>query len=108
MDSAVTLDSFQLIVGIYLIYSACRGRGTLYNFFDIAQEEQEKVRKTLRMIYALCGILALAEVGFCAWCASKGADLIAESLVSAVSIGCTALIAVILVATVIWLRRKAT
>ncbi|MEA4869134.1 MAG: hypothetical protein VB062_00695 [Christensenella sp.] len=61
--STVFLDSFQLIVAIYLLYLAIKGKGKMYQFFDIPASEQAKTQKTLRTTYLVCGLLALLDAG---------------------------------------------
>lgn len=107
MNTTVSLDSFQLIVGLYLLYVAIKGDGTLYRFFDLPEDDQKKVKRPLRMIYALCGVLALAEAAFCMWLGNGPVSSISDQTLSAISFGCSALIIIILIVTFIWLRRKA-
>ena len=61
--STMFLDSFQLIVAIYLLYLAIKGQGKMYQFFDIPQAEQPRVQKLLRRTYLVCGLLALLDAG---------------------------------------------
>ena len=61
--SSLFLDSFQLIVAVYLLYVAIKGSGTMYRFFDLPEREQPRVRKLLRTIYLICGLLALLDAG---------------------------------------------
>jgi hypothetical protein len=61
--SSLFLDSFQLIVAFYLLYIAIKGSGTMYRFFDLPEREQPRVRKLLRTIYLVCGLLALLDAG---------------------------------------------
>ena len=61
--STVFLDSFQLIVAVYLLYLAIKGKGKMYQFFDISQAEQPRVQKLLRKTYLICGLLALLDAG---------------------------------------------
>lgn len=63
--STVSLDSFQLIVAIYLFYVAAKGSGTLYRFGDLPEEEETRIRPKLRLIYFTGGLIALAETGVC-------------------------------------------
>ena len=60
--SAAALDSFQLIVALYLFYVAIKGSGTMYRFFDLPEEYQHKTRTPLRIIYAACGVSAVTTV----------------------------------------------
>ena len=62
--STVFLDSFQLIVAVYLLYLAIKGKGKMYQFFDIPQADQPRVHKMLRTSYLVCGLLALLDAGF--------------------------------------------
>jgi hypothetical protein len=57
------LDSFQLIVAVYLLYLAFKGKGQMYNFFDIPKSEQPRTHKLLRTAYLICGLLALLDAG---------------------------------------------
>jgi hypothetical protein len=61
--STVFLDSFQLIVAVYLLYLAIKGKGKMYQFFDIPQADQPRVQKMLRTSYLVCGLLALLDAG---------------------------------------------
>lgn len=61
--STVFLDSFQLIVAVYLLYLAIKGKGKMYQFFDIPQADQPRVQKLLRTAYLVCGLLALLDAG---------------------------------------------
>ena len=61
--STVFLDSFQLIVAVYLLYLAIMGKGKMYQFFDIPQSDQPRVHKLLRTSYLVCGLLALLDAG---------------------------------------------
>lgn len=103
VNTTVTLDSFQLIVGVYLLYTAIKGSGTLYNFFDLPDDRQNEVHRILRIAYAVCGVLALAEAVLCM--ALGGSE--DSSLTSAISLGCSGFIILILVAVFVWLRRLA-
>jgi len=57
------LDSFQLIVGLYLIYVAIKGSGQMYRFENVPAEQQDSVRKKLRIFYAAAAAVALADFG---------------------------------------------
>ncbi|MDD4312871.1 MAG: hypothetical protein PHW41_10355 [Eubacteriales bacterium] len=61
--STVFLDSFQLIVAVYLLYLAIMGKGKMYHFFDIPQSDQPRVHKMLRTSYLVSGLLALLDAG---------------------------------------------
>ncbi|MEN6338916.1 MAG: hypothetical protein ABFD03_02185 [Clostridiaceae bacterium] len=61
--SSLFLDSFQLIVAVYLLYIAIKGSGTMYRFFDLPEQEQPRVHKLLRTVYLVCGLLALLDAG---------------------------------------------
>lgn len=61
--SSLFLDSFQLIVAGYLLYIAIKGSGTMYRFFDLPEREQPRIRKLLRTVYLVCGLLALLDAG---------------------------------------------
>jgi len=57
------LDSFQLIVALYLLYLAVRGKGQMYRFGGIPEDKQPRVRRRLRAVYAAGGLIALADTG---------------------------------------------
>ena len=59
------LDSFQLVVALYLFYVSIKGSGQMYRFFDISEEDQLRVRLPLRLIYAIGGCIALIESAVC-------------------------------------------
>lgn len=105
--STVSLDSFQLIVGLYLAYVSIKGSGTLYNFFDLSKADQKRVRIPLRLIYGLCSLIALAEAALCIWQGGRGYDVLSLQTVNTISSVMTALIILILVLTFIWLRSLA-
>lgn len=63
MTSTLLLDSFQLIVAIYLFYVAIKGEGQMYRFFDLSEKERPRVHKILRTCYFVCAFLALADAG---------------------------------------------
>ena len=58
------LDAFQLLIAVYLFYTAIKGSGTLYNFPGIPKKKQETVRKNLRIIYIIGGCIALLDGAF--------------------------------------------
>lgn len=68
--SAAALDSFQLIVALYLFYLVIKGDGPMYRFFDLPNDIQCKAKRTLRIIYLICGFLALIDAGLCILCNS--------------------------------------
>ena len=59
------MDSFQLIVALYLFYIAIKGTGQMYRFGDMDEEAQALVRKRLRICYTISGFIALADFGVC-------------------------------------------
>lgn len=63
--STAALDSFQLIVALYLFYLVIKGDGPMYRFFDLPEGIQCKVKRTLRIVYLICGFLALLDAGLC-------------------------------------------
>ena len=63
--STASLDSFQLIVGLYLLYVAIKGHGQMYRFGDLTEEDQERVRRPLRILYLAAALVALGEFGIC-------------------------------------------
>ena len=61
--STALLDSFQLIVAGYLLYIAIKGNGQMYRFGNLSEADQAAVHKPLRILYAIGGVIALAEFG---------------------------------------------
>ena len=57
------LDSFQLMVAVYLFYTAVKGRGTLYNFPEIPPEKKDLITGKLRLIYTAGGFISLLDWG---------------------------------------------
>lgn len=124
--SAFSLDSFQLIVALFMFYVAIRGSGTMYQFFDLSEETLAVIRPRLRVLYFLCGLIALAETGVCMLQNSMFTRTVTESgitvtqnyqvealpflsyeLLSTVSQVLTIGVVVLLVGILIWLRIKA-
>lgn len=106
MNTAVSLDSFQLIVGLYLLFIAIRGSGTMYNFFDLKDEDRASIVRPLRITYAVCGVIALAEAGLCMWYGNGGSGL-SERSFTVITTVLTLLIVLILAAVFIVLRKLA-
>ena len=104
MNTTVSLDSFQLIIGIYLLYISVKGEGNMYRFFDIPEENQPKVKKVLRTVYAFGGVIALTEAALCMFSEQLGIPVETVNILSAV---CTLIIVVILVGAISWLRTLA-
>ena len=107
MNYTVSLDSFQLIIGLYLLYVTIKGHGTMYNFFDIPEKMQEKVKPWLRLIYGFCAVVALAEAGLCMWQASAGQDVLSAEALSTISTIMTLVIVLCFAGVLIWLRKLA-
>ncbi|MBR4075207.1 MAG: hypothetical protein IKK22_07275 [Firmicutes bacterium] len=125
--SMVSLDSFQLIIAIYLFYVAAKGSGTLYRFGDLPEEEELRIRPKLRLIYFSCGLIALFETGVCMLQNSmfslvQGEGGSAEYIqnfqlevlpgltytgLSTISSVLSGLIILILILTFLWIRKKA-
>ena len=63
MSQNSLLDSFQLIVGLYLLYVAVKGRGQMYRFENVPADRQESVRRKLRIFYAAAAAVSLADFG---------------------------------------------
>ena len=59
------LDSFQIVVALYLFYVAGKGSGQMYRFGNMDEETQQQIRKPLRILYAVGGLIALIEFGLC-------------------------------------------
>ena len=59
------LDSFQIVVALYLFYIAFKGSGQMYRFGDMDEETQQQIRTPLRLLYAAGGLIALIEFGLC-------------------------------------------
>lgn len=125
--STVSLDSFQLIVAIYLFYVAIKGSGTLYRFGDLPEDEEIRIRPKLRLIYFSCGLIALAETGVCMLQNSMftlvqsdqgtaeyiqnfqldSFPFLTYQLMNTISSVMSFLIIAILVLTFLWIRKKA-
>ena len=125
--SMVSLDSFQLIIAIYLFYVAAKGSGTLYRFGDLSEEDQVLVRPKLRLIYFICGLIALAEAAICMVQNSmftlvqnpdgttgaiqnfqlEAFPFLTYELMTVISTTLSGLIILILAIIFIWLRKKA-
>ena len=107
MDTTVTFDSFQLIIGLYFMYVTIKGSGTMYNFFDIPAKMQAAVKPRLRLMYGICAVLALSEAGLCMWAASSGQTVFSNGAVTAISTAMTVGVIAILTGVLIWLRKLA-
>ena len=119
------LDSFQLIVALYLFYIAIKGSGQMYRFGDMDEEAQALVRKPLRVCYAISGFIALADFGVCClqnsmFTRTAGEDgvqivqnftidalpFLSYGMLTVISSVLIALLFGLLVFIVIWVRRK--
>ena len=119
------LDSFQLIVGLYLYYVAIKGSGQMYRFGDMDEETERHIRRPLRIIYTVGGTLALIEFGLCALQNSMFTRTVDESgititqnysndvlpflsynLLSILIFSLTVLLVGLLVFVFVWMRRK--
>jgi len=107
MNGTVSLDSFQLIIGGYLIYVAIKGHGTLYNFFDLPKKAQQRIITPLRIVYAICGLIALCEAGLYMWQGSVNYAHISPETLNIIGTVMTSSIVVILAVVFIVLRRLA-
>ena len=107
MNSVAALDSFQLIVGLYLAYVAVKGSGTLYNFFDLPEKEQQRVKTPLRLCYGVCALLALTEAGLLMWQSSVGYTHIPELWLNKISSGITIVIVLVFAGVFSYLRKLA-
>ena len=97
-------EYIQLFFGIALLYAAITGSGSSF-FPEVQKEYKEKVVKTLRIIYAICGVLSFAELGVIAFADRLG---IPEGTVRIVSIvSCFLLFGLIAVAMG-WMARFTT
>lgn len=122
--SNLFLDSFQLIVAVYLLYIAIKGKGNMYHFFDIPPSEQQRIQKLLRTSYLVCGLLALLDAGinmlqnsmYSQQVLDTGVEItqnftvpalpfLSNGLLSAVSSVLTVLIVLILAVTFLYLRK---
>ena len=61
MSQNSLLDSFQLVVGLYLVYVAVKGRGQMYRFENVPADRQASVRRKLRIFYAAAAAVAGAS-----------------------------------------------
>lgn len=124
MQSGI-LDSFQLIVALYLFYIAVKGSGQMYRFGDMSEETSRAIRTPLRLLYAAGGLIALADFGVCFLQANMFTSTVGEAgtvvtqnytiaalpflsynLLSAVSTALTALLIGLLAFIAIWMHRK--
>ena len=124
--STAFLDSFQLVIALYLFYIAFKGDGQMYRFGNLSEDQQAQVKKPLRILYTICGIVALSEFGICSLMnqmftktvAESGAVTITQnftisrlpfitySFLSVLSSILSILVFVILIGIVFWLLRK--
>ena len=119
------LDSFQIVVAFYLFYIACKGSGQMYRFGDMDEETQQQIRKPLRILYAVCGLIAFLDFLLCSLqnsmftqtATETGTEItqnfvisafpfISYNLLSVLSYILTALLVALLAFVVIWMRRK--
>ena len=107
MNNTATFDSFQIIIGIFFLYAAVKGKGTMYNFFDLSEKMQVAVKPKLRILYGVCALLALGEGGLCMWAASSGQTALSTQTVTSISTGMTICIILILAGIFIWMRKLA-
>ncbi len=122
--STALLDSFQLIVALYLLYVAIRGSGQMYRFVEESHPEYHIVRRRLRLIYLIGGIVAAADYGVNALqgqmftrVAEDGGVRIVQNftveqlpflsydLLSVASTVLTTVLVILLMAVLFWLRR---
>lgn len=120
----VSLDAFQLLVAVYLFYVAIKGSGTLYNFPEIPKKKKEEVRQNLRKIYAVGGCISLLDgaasilqnsmftveytedsINVTQNFSIDGLPFISYDLLSAISVACTALIVLLLVGVIVYIRK---
>ena len=110
------LDSFQIVVALYLFYIAFKGSGQMYRFGDMDEETQQQIRTPLRLLYAAGGLIALIEFGLCT-ADETGVTIVQNysidalpflsyDLLSVLSAVLTALLVGLLVFIFIWMRRK--
>lgn len=59
--NAALLDSFQYIVGIYILYVAVKGKGNMYQFRNVRAADAELVRRRLRLIYFVIALLCFLD-----------------------------------------------
>ena len=124
--STAFLDSFQLVIALYLFYIAFKGDGQMYRLGNLSEDQQAQVKKPLRILYTICGIVALSEFGICSLMnqmftktvAESGAVTITQnftisglpfitySFLSVLSSILSILVFVILIGIVFWLLRK--
>lgn len=62
MQNSAMLDSFQLIIGIYLLIVAVRGSGQLYNF-NLRDDKVVVIQRKLRIYYFILSFIALLDGG---------------------------------------------
>ncbi len=126
MSSSIFLDSFQLIIALYLFYIAIRGDGSMYRFNNLSDEQVEQIRTPLRIWYAVSGCFAAADFAFSALRTSMFTETAAAdgtvsltqrftvdalpflndyNFLSRASTVCTVLLVISLFGMVIWLIR---
>lgn len=54
----------QIVIGLYLIYSAVTGKGAAYKDENIKKEKKDEFKKIMRLFCAIFGPIALAAGGF--------------------------------------------
>lgn len=120
----VSLDSFQLVVALYLFYIAIKGKGQMYRFGQMSSEQQQRIRKPLRLIYAGAGLIALLDTGVCmlqgymfTLTNTGGANQVTQNfsldafpfityeLLSAISFAMTMLVVLTLAGVAVWMYR---
>ena len=94
-----TLELFELIMGVYLVYAAITGRGKAYDFsgLDFDDETRARVTKKFRGIYAVCAGLCFLEVLLHYLPATSEYDTL-------IGVTFSGLILAVLVGSVIWLK----
>lgn len=104
MLGTAPLDSFQLIIGFYLLYVTIKGEGNMYRFSDVPEEYQPKIAKTLRIIYGCATVVCLLDGTVCVFGQSLG---LSEAAVNIISPVCTVVLIALCFGAIIWLRSLA-
>ena len=57
------LNIFQLFIAIYLFYMAWKGDSTTFQIETLPKNDQLRTKRKLKILYVICGCIALSEFG---------------------------------------------
>ena len=125
MQPTAGLDAFQILVAFYLFYTAWTGSGTLYNFPGIPKKKAGIVRRNLRIIYIIGGVVSLLDGAvsmllnnmFSVSYTEEGAEIVQNYTIDAfpfitygmlrsISFGCIIFMLILLAGVFIYLRKQ--